>query len=283
MLHFHIMDNFVDERDFKLLEKDKYTFFVMRRILETECALILSDHEKILLCHSSEPYPVWIWTKDNASEEDMKAVFKLAEENGFLDGAHTLNMKYDLADYFIQKSGEKMTDTKGKVPTAKKLSITINMLAYDCPKPIPPAPSEIADGKIYQCQKEDVDELVKIRQQFQKQTGTAALSSEEYRYKSEEVINKGTMFFWKNADGKNVASCSFGPTGELASLGLVYTYPEYRRHHYAQNLVYGVTKIAEKAGYLPMLYTDADYVASNACYEKIGYIMRGKLCTIGVK
>jgi len=26
---------------------------------------------------------------------------------------------------------------------------------------------------------------------------------------------------------------------------------------------------------------DADYVASNACYEKIGYVLRGKLCTIG--
>ena len=30
-----------------------------------------------------------------------------------------------------------------------------------------------------------------------------------------------------------------------------------------------------------MLYTDADYKASNACYEKIGFILRGKLCTIG--
>ena len=37
----------------------------------------------------------------------------------------------------------------------------------------------------------------------------------------------------------------------------------------------------DEAGYVPMLYTDADYVASNACYEKIGYILRGKLCTIG--
>ena len=42
-----------------------------------------------------------------------------------------------------------------------------------------------------------------------------------------------------------------------------------------------MTKIAEANGFLPMLYTDADYVASNACYEKIGYILRGKLCTIG--
>ena len=34
--------------------------------------------------------------------------------------------------------------------------------------------------------------------------------------------------------------------------------------------------------YYEMLYTDADYAASNACYEKIGYILRGKLCTVTV-
>ena len=38
---------------------------------------------------------------------------------------------------------------------------------------------------------------------------------------------------------------------------------------------------AKEEGYIPMLYTDADYEASNACYEKIGYVLRGKLCTIG--
>ena len=61
----------------------------------------------------------------------------------------------------------------------------------------------------------------------------------------------------------------------------MYTRGEYRRRHYAENLVYQVSKMAKDAGYMPMLYTDADYAASNACYEKIGYVLRGKLCTIG--
>jgi len=69
----------------------------------------------------------------------------------------------------------------------------------------------------------------------------------------------------------------------LAAIGLVYTRREERRKHYAENLVYQVTMIAKNAGFMPMLYTDADYVASNACYEKIGYILRGKLCTIGLQ
>ena len=79
-----------------------------------------------------------------------------------------------------------------------------------------------------------------------------------------------------------MAVCTIRPNGGLASIGLVYTREEYRRRHYAENLVYQVTRIAKDAGYMPMLYTDADYAASNACYEKIGYVLRGKLCTIGV-
>ena len=75
--------------------------------------------------------------------------------------------------------------------------------------------------------------------------------------------------------------CSLRPNGDLAGIGLVFTHEEYRRMHYAENLVYQVSKIAKDTGYMPMLYTDADYAASNACYEKIGYVLRGKLCTIG--
>ena len=33
------MDTFVDERDYKLLSRDKYTFSVMSRIIKEECAL----------------------------------------------------------------------------------------------------------------------------------------------------------------------------------------------------------------------------------------------------
>ena len=91
----------------------------------------------------------------------------------------------------------------------------------------------------------------------------------------------GNTFFWKDGLGEVAACCRFTVRDDTASLSLVYTRPAFRRKHYAQNMVYEVTKLVKEAGYTPMLYTDADYPASNACYEKIGYILRGKLCTIG--
>ncbi len=68
---------------------------------------------------------------------------------------------------------------------------------------------------------------------------------------------------------------------DLASINFVHSHPEYRRKHYNENLVYQVTKLSIQAEYSPILYTDADYKASNAYYEKLGNRIQGKLCFIG--
>lgn len=263
------MDNFADERDLKLLEDDKFTFFVLRRIIGEGCRLLLTDHERLIICHSDNPFPVWIWTPDDVMKDEKEKAYELIRENGFLTERHTFNLKYELADYFIRRASE----------DAKALSISTNMFAYDCPNPI--EPNTQADGELHRCVEEDLDELVEFMDLFHRETGIDQESLEAYRHKGEEAIMRGSHFLWRNAEGRNVSICSLRPNGDLASVGLVYTREEYRRKHYAENLVYQVTKMAKDAGYVPMLYTDADYVASNACYEKIGYILRGKLCTIG--
>ena len=262
--------NFADERDLKLLDNDRYTFFVLRRIMGSDCELFITDHEKIIICYSSEPFPVWIWTRDNASETEMEDAYLKAYDNGLLDGKHKFNLKYDLAQYFIKRAKK----------DGISLKILINMYAYDNPDPI--APSDKCDGKLYKCDKKDVEELVRFLEVFHKEIGIDQKDTEGYRKDAQAFIDPGRMFFWKDESGNNVASCKYAPDGDMASINLVYTREEYRRKHYAENLVYQVTMIAKNEGYMPMLYTDADYVASNACYEKIGYVLRGKLCTIGI-
>ena len=263
------MDNFADERDYKILGKDKYTFFMLGRIMGGKCELLLTDHERLIICFTGNPYPVWIWTPDDVTEKEKEKAYELIKENDLLTGGHTFNLKYDLADCFIRRASEDKT----------VLSVTTNMFAYDCPKPI--EPHIYADGELHRCAAEDIDELVEFMDLFHRETGIDQESLEAYRKKGEEAIKCGSHFFWRNAKGRNVSICNFRPNGDLAAVGLVYTRAEYRRKHYAENLVYHVTKLATDAGYVPMLYTDADYTASNACYERIGYVLKGKLCTVG--
>ena len=159
------------------------------------------------------------------------------------------------------------------------LSVTTNMFAYDCPNPIKPV--DEADGEICKCELKDKEELADLIELFHDETGIDQMGRKGCLDLAEQKINEGKTFFWTDTQGNHVATCNYKIQGDLASIGLVYTRKEHRRKHYAENLVYLVTRMAEEEGSLPMLYTDADYIASNACYEKIGYILRGKLCTIG--
>ena len=264
------MDAFVNEKDFLLLDQDHYTFSVLSRILKGECGLIRSNHENLLLCHSEAPYPVWIWTPDHAADEVKETAWALARDLRPLGSGCRYNLKYELAEYFIKKAAGEGIGA----------GISMNLFVYDCPSPIPP--DTAADGGIYCCIAADEEEAAAMIPHFYTEIGEEEPSYERCLEKVSAYIADRKFFFWKNRDGKTVPCCSCKPDGRLASIGSVYTFPDERRKHYAQNLVYHVTRRISEMGYNPILYTDADYQASNACYEKIGYILRGKLCTVAI-
>lgn len=263
------MDSQTDIRDLKLLESDKYTFAVLKKILNYSCRLTMTDHERLIICHSEDPFPVWIWTPDDATlEEKERAWDAVMQACPVMDG-YRYNLKYDLAEFFISKAKEQ----------GMNMAITTNMFAYDCPNPL--APENTAAGHIHLCTCDDLKEAAEIIKMFHEELDIDRSDDEKYQSMAKEFINGSHLFFWKDNFNQTVACCSYMPNDDLASVRSVYTLPEHRRKHYAENLVYQVTKIIEGTGAMPMLYTDADYVASNACYEKIGYVLRGKLCTIG--
>ena len=262
------MDHFVDERDYRLLDQDQYTFQVLRRIMGGACRLLLTDHETLILCYSASPYPVWIWTPDRAGEGEMEKAWQLVKEQGLLEEGCPFNMKHELADYFIKRAADE----------GKTMSVIMELLAYDCLNPI--KPTQKARGTIHRCTMDDLDELVDFSEAFHLEVGIDQQSREAYRESQIKHLEDGNTYFWVDEEGNHVASCRYNTVGEMASIAFVYTPPKYRRKHYAENLVYEVTQIAREAGYVPMLYTDASYAASNACYRKVGYQLQGGLCTI---
>lgn len=262
------MDNYADERDFRLLEQDRYTFAVLSRILAGPCAITLTDHERLILCHSTAPYPVWIWTADALSEAEIQRAWEIADAACPLAQGHSYNLKYELAEAFIARARAQGLNTH----------ITTNMLAYDCPSLITPIQS--ACGHLHRCTTDDTEAVAAMIHEFHASVGDTRFDIDTCRSIAAHHI-AGHFYFWKDAHGETVSCCSWQASNGLASVGSVYTIPEHRRKHYAQQLVYEVTRIVADSGLTPMLYTDADYTASNACYEKIGYVRRGRLCTIG--
>ena len=265
------MDPFVNEQDFALLRGDRVSFSVLDSILRGPCAILWSDHRRLILCHSTQPYPVWIWTADGLTAAEKERAWRLAEEVVPLSGGYRLMMKYDLADYF----------TEAAQTAGRNAGISKELLSYDCPAPI--QPTHRAEGGLQPCEPGDLTEAAALLTRFYAEVGEHPLPEQTVLEKTAQKIADGALFFWKDPAGRTAACCGWRHNEGLATITDVYTLPEFRRRHYAQNLVYELTKRAGEAGFLPVLYTNANYPASNACYQKIGYRLRGRLCTVSLK
>ena len=264
-------ENSACEFDKSLLINDEYTFSVLIRSLDDPCTLTVTDEKSFIIMYTKAPYPVWVWTEDGIDEETLETVWKLCREDFPAEDGYKFNLKYETAEYFIRKGRDE----------GLSLGIGINMLAYDCP--VPRAPERPAPGELYEARESDLETIVDFMEQFHSELNVDVETRESYREKAEEILSRQGMFFWKDAEGKLTAMCSFRASGDKASVNEVYTLPSERRKGYAENLVFGITKKITDLGLMPLLYTDADYEASNACYIKIGYRKRGSICTLEIK
>ncbi len=265
------MDHFVDERDFRLLQEDPYTFFVLSRVLRGPCNCIRTDHQRFIFCHTTMPYPVWLWTPDDITPGEMEQLWQLAADCCPLDQGYRYNMKYGLADYFLRRARQ----------TGLDCCIETNMFAYDCPQII--TPSGQPGGILHRCTAEEAGEAAQMIWEFHEAIHADRTSRERCLATAREHIDGGGFYLWKTTAGETAACCALRPDGPLGCVSCVYTRPAHRRQHHALHMVHQLTCLTAEQGLTPMLYTDADYAASNACYEKIGYVLRGKLCTIAAR
>ena len=255
--------------DTSFLKVDEFTFSVLIRNLRGVCTLTITEGARVVICYSTSPFPVWIWVPDDASEEEMEQAYLLTKENFDLH-LHRFNLKYRLSDYFIARANK----------DGISLGIDTNMLAYCCPSPI--LPKKIAPGFLEVAGDEDVLFTAQFLKAFHEALNADRESDEGYLEKASNYISQKQFFYWN--DGKErVACCSYICSGDQCSIGNVYTLPSHRCKGFAANLIYAVSKRISESGYLPTLYTDADYIASNTCYTQVGFISKGKVCSIGGK
>ena len=251
---------------FALHGDDAITFFVLTRILNGPCAHIHTDGENVMICHSERSYPVWVWCRD---EDDADAVAAVAD---------CLKAHFPLAEGYRYNLSYGMLERLRHADAAfAQMKIETNMLSYRLDELLPA--SHPCGGHMEAASMADLDTLAPLLQ--------AAVMEMEHRERPldvlkaslEEKIAAGQQFVWYDAGGQLTAMTSYRVDGCYGGVTGVYTLPAHRRHGYAMNLVHGVTARVLERGLTPMLYTDADYAASNTCYQKIGYRQVGSLCT----
>lgn len=251
--------------DAALVDADRYTFSVMHKILCQPCEKIVTDHERLVLCYSGAPYPVWVWTRGGAGEAELERAWRVMREA--FPGGYRFIVKEELAGYILAREPG-MTET-------------MRMFAYGCAEPV--APRKAVAGDCCAAQKGDAALVTSWIGAFHVESGVDVQDEAAYREEAERIIGEKRLFLWKEEQGVPRAMCGVRHDGDRATITHVYTPPAFRRQGYAANLVSRVTRAILAKGMIAMLNTDAGYAASNECYRQIGYEKKGGVCTIAAK
>ncbi len=250
-----------------LLKDDAITFSVLASIVQGTCRDIYTDHENIIICYSSPPYPIWVWCRDVTDGEAVSEITRCLKTAFPFDQGYDINMRYELLEQ-LKRREESFRQTKIKLGLLSYRLDQIQPIDYPC------------EGRMTLAEEEDIPSLASVwHDMVMEMEGRDIPEARCYEAVRKRVADK-KLFTWRNDAGEILAKTSRIDSFPYCKVSGVYTFPQHRRKGYAINLVHAVTQTILDDGLIPILYTDANYRASNACYQKIGYHQVGELCCV---
>lgn len=256
----------------ELLEKDKLPFDVLVNILGSPIEKIITNDKNVIIACSAKMFPVWIWTADNCSEDKKEEIYQLFKKAFVPLTDYRINAKYETAEYFLKRLKEDGYSNAG---------IITNVVTYECESPI--KPSRKPEGYLQQLTSDDYELAVKMIKEASIAIGDTVISDEEAKAAAKEQIDRQVLYVWRNLEGQAVSFCDKNENVNFVKISQCYTPEEFRGHGYAAQLIYELCCEIIQSNRTAMLYADADYSPSNKCYQKIGFELRGKIATIGIR
>ncbi|MCM1043154.1 MAG: GNAT family N-acetyltransferase [Corallococcus sp.] len=246
--------------------EERSKFVLLYTILDDPLAAFETDGKTYFAARSGKR-PVWFYTADNASYENLcqaeQSCAKFAN-----DGNATVICKEDFYEFLKRKGGLLSVEERGKLG------------CYYCKDTVAPA---CADGEFCLARRCDADCLTDMfMSAVLEMHGENAVKEKTFQTVSDSIENN-SLYVWKNCEGTIVACAGYIPSGNFARVVHVYTVKEQRRKGYAANLVCRLARELLNQGLTPVLYTDYSYAASNALYKHIGFTDNGFVAEISVE
>ena len=251
-----------------MLAGEEITFSVLAKIVQGECRDIFTDHETVLICYSTPPFPVWVWCRDVTCREDVRKAAQCLKEHFPVQQDFSYNLSYDLWDA-LKREDPCFCHTSRKMGLRSHRLDAIQQIHHPC------------DGYVSRLREEEIAGLIPVWHDMHYEMEGHDLPAERCEATIRRMIEAKSLYVWRNCAGEIAALTGRGDSAPYAKITSVYTLPRFRRRGYAINLVHYVTQTILDDGLIPILYTNADYVASNDCYRKIGYREVGNLCCVG--
>lgn len=250
-----------------LLDGDAITYSVLRQILTGTCADIVTDGANWIVCHSAAPYPVWVWCRDAENGDAVRRIARCLKEQFPLESDFVVILGYELR--------QKLAAEDAYFATARE---KMGLLSYrlDVLSPAPPR----CEGRMRLVAAEELEDLIPHWIAMRIEMEGRRITPEKAMETMTRLAGENRLYAWCDGAEQVVALCARIDQAPYSKITSVYTLPQHRRKGYCQNLIHSVTQQMLSEGFTPILYTDAAYAASNACYQKIGYHQIGRLTSM---
>ena len=246
---------------------ESVTFAMLKKILHFNCTDIFTNGQTFVICYSNAPYPIWIWCKRPYNTNDIKTIADILKVEFWDKGDYRFIISEDLLQE-IAKIHNVFAKTHKKMSLFSYELRQINTINYKC------------DGHMRRPKPTEIDTLAMHYHNASNEMEGHDFSMEDCKKIITGYIKNDELFVWVDDNDQIIATANKILDGDYAKIAFVYTLPTHRRRGYAINLVHKVSQMLLDDGLIPILYTNGDYIASNECYKKIGYVQVGKLVDV---
>jgi len=246
-------------------ENNKILFNLFYHILDSENAFWVSDEESYIIGQTNERLPMWIWIKENASEDALAEIEKVIEQRMELNPKLNVTANEKIMRSILNRISErKKVDYSSMVP----------MVIYRCDTV---TNTKKASGHTIFSNESHKEVLEKFITGMVWDLAKRPMNEGEAEGFARDVAGSKDLYLWED-NGQVVSMTMIAHRAEeFARINTVYTDSMQRGKGYAGMLVGEVTQKILDEGRIPMLYTEQDNVCSNATYRRIGYTVCGEL------
>jgi uncharacterized protein len=218
-------------------------------------AVVDSDGEVVLAAMMTPPYNLVL-----AGEPDERALRRLAE--------HLKEENWEPPGVMgLRTTSQKFSRIWAEV-AGRQVRAGMNQRIFELTEVRPP---EGVPGRMRAAETGDIPLAAEWITRFQEEAMQMQIKPEEAQEIAEQRIESSDLFFWE-MDGPVSMAAKGRPSGNVISIGLVYTPPENRRRGYAGACVAALSQHLLDSGYpIVSLYTDLNNPTSNHIYTEIGF------------
>lgn len=254
----------------KILDKkDRIIYNLFYLIREEDNAFFATDNSKYIIGQGNESAPLWMWLKQIPDENVEKEICDIIESRLILNQNLQLNAYEGYARRILDGVAKK---------TGLGYRVSAPMIAYACNHAI--SRYKIS-GQIVMPKEEHKEIMARFITEFITEitcdAEKTAISENKANGFVNAMVNSNELFLWEDG-GKIVSMARIAhKTREYARINTVFTEREQRRKGYAGMLVGKMSEKLLEENIIPMLYADARNPASNAAYQKIGFVKYGEV------